>query len=103
MFGRWTNPSLRAREVQLAQCGKECFLVPDEKKFPVCAPSSCTFSCAGLHAAYVRAREWKYEEVAAKAARMMEQRCGWHPKLLGGSVEQAQRALRWGNRSVHKC
>ena len=97
----WSGPSQAERKMEAKQCPKSCFLLPTEMKFPVC-DTSCKQSCAGLHAAYVRAREWKYDDVAARAAREMEKSCGWHPKLLGGTVEQAQRSLRWANRSVHQ-
>jgi hypothetical protein len=96
------NPSTHERKDEVKQCGKQCFLLPTELKYPVCDLKTCSFSCAGLHAAYVRAREWKHEEVAQKAASMMESRCGWHPKLLGGTIDQARRSLRWANRSVHQ-
>ena len=96
----WLNPSMSERKEESAHCPKGCFLMPGELKFPVC-DKDCRISCAGLHAAYVRAREWKYDEVASKAAKQMETSCGWHPKLLGNTIEQAQRSLRWAKRSVH--
>jgi hypothetical protein len=98
----WASPSKTTRKEEALKCPKSCFLIPESLKFPVCDPSSCRLSCAGLHAAYVRAREWKYDEVAARAAKLMESNCGWHPKLLGGTIEQAQRTHRWARRSIHQ-
>lgn len=96
----WESPSKSARELMSKQCKKDCFLMQSELKFPVC-DTSCQYSCSGIHAAYVRAREWKYESVAIQAAKMLQKQCGWHPHMLGGSLEQSKRTLRWANRSIH--
>jgi hypothetical protein len=96
----WDNPSKKTREKEALQCPKECFLMPNELKFPICEPD-CKLSCSGLHAAYVRAREWKYNSVSLHAMQLMEHKCGWHPKLLGGSIENVRRTHRWAKRGIY--
>ena len=43
-----------------------CFLLPEEKKFPICG-NDCTLDCRAINSAYVRARQHKYPNVAIKA------------------------------------
>ena len=57
-----------------AECGDKCFLLPDEEKFPICASprvtggtSTCEIDCGGAQSAFIRARQWGYEEVADKS------------------------------------
>lgn len=62
--------------------GKQCFLRPDSQNqgksaFPICpacrdpnVPCSCQPDCKGIVAAKVRARQWKYDEEAARANRL---------------------------------
>jgi hypothetical protein len=79
-FKAWKSPKRSERVKLHAQCPK-CFLLirGNEYKFPVCN-SNCTYDCNGIHAAFVRARQFKYDEVAVKARRLLEQQCGWNPK-----------------------
>jgi hypothetical protein len=53
----------------LQKCGKSCFLVPDQLKFPICNKDAppCKYNCRGLKAASSRAGEWKYTRVLEKS------------------------------------
>ncbi len=51
------EPSTHQRTVMRRKCGRKCFLGPD-KSFPICAKNTCTVNRKGLHAAYIRARQW---------------------------------------------
>jgi len=78
----WKSRSpLRGRERhQLkAECGDKCFLLPEEEKFPICpspritgGKSSCEIDCGGVQAAFNRAKQWKYPEIAKKAEKLLE-------------------------------
>ena len=68
----------KEREELMKMCGKQCFLMPEQQKFPIC-PSlregqkcKCKVSCQGLNAAYIRANEWKYPKVSAVAKKLQE-------------------------------
>ena len=50
-------PNSAERTTMLKKCGKKCFLGPD-KSFPICAKGTCKVNDKGLHAAYVRAKQW---------------------------------------------
>ncbi len=61
-------------------CGSRCFLLPKEEKFPICKACSknrcdCEPDCRALAAAYVRAKQWDYPEVAKKAKRLRDTYC----------------------------
>jgi hypothetical protein len=58
------------RRALLDRCGEKAFLKPDELKFPIVNPLSkdCKPDCKMIHAAYVRAKEWHYNDIASKAA-----------------------------------
>ena len=65
----------RPRETLLKKCGKKCFLVPKHKAFPVCAKCSkgkcdCQLDCRGVVSAKVRARQYHYPLIAAKASKL---------------------------------
>lgn len=62
------------RRTQEGICGKNCFLLPDEYKFPIC-DLDCALNCNKVHAAYVRAKEWKYENISRKAATILKTQC----------------------------
>ncbi len=78
------SPDTRQRTVMLKRCGKKCFL-GTHKSFPICRKNTCKRDKAGVHAAYVRAREYtsiskrrgsrkktaKYSRIANKAKRML--------------------------------
>ena len=63
-----------------AECGDKCFLLPDEEKFPICASpritggtSTCEIDCGGVASAYIRARQWGYDDVADKAKKIVKE------------------------------
>jgi hypothetical protein len=58
-----------------ATCGDSCFLMPNEEKFPICSihDGGCKPDCRGILSAKMRARQWGYNEVAAKADRLIEE------------------------------
>ena len=51
------SPNTTQRTIMLKKCGKKCFLGP-KKSFPICAKGTCKINDKGLHAAYVRAKQW---------------------------------------------
>ena len=76
----WSNlkPGFHQRTVMLNKCGKKCFLGPG-KTFPICKKNTCRVSKKGIHAAFVRAREYlsitgkrKYRNISIKAKRMLK-------------------------------
>src|SRR5581483_10599205 len=74
----------RERHELLNKCGNKCFLLPEEEKFPICAKlesgNDCQIDCRGVQAAYNRARQYKYQEVANKAGQILEKDCGRIPR-----------------------
>ncbi len=50
------------REEVYDKCGAKCFLIPKERKFPVCerGTKTCKADCGGLISAKIRARQWGY-------------------------------------------
>ena len=62
------------REHIAEKCGDAAFLLPSERKFPIVSPFSggCKPDCKMLHAAYVRAKQWSYNEIAGKAEAMLK-------------------------------
>ena len=65
------KPSQRERTVMRKKCGSKCFLGPGTS-FPICKKHTCSVSKKGVSAAYVRAREWKYNKTASKAKRLLK-------------------------------
>jgi hypothetical protein len=75
----WSSkkPGTHQRTIMLKKCGKKCFLGPN-KSFPICTKNTCKINKKGVHAAYVRAREYstikgtqKYKNIAKKSYRML--------------------------------
>ena len=77
------QPGTHQRTVMMKKCGKKCFLGPN-KTFPICTKNTCKTNKKGVHAAYVRAREYmtikgkrsrkgsaNYKKIADKAHRML--------------------------------
>ena len=67
----WTGwkrekPGYHQKTVMLKKCGKKCFLGKN-KKFPICKKNTCKISRKGVYAAYVRARQYKYNKISKKA------------------------------------
>lgn len=58
LLKKWSKnkPSFHQRTLMEKNCGKKCFL-GSKKSFPICYKNTCKISRAGVHAAYVRARE----------------------------------------------
>ena len=79
---RTQKPSYHQKTIMLKNCGKKCFL-GTKKSFPICSKNTCKINRKGIHAAYVRAREYesitgtrskrckKYKEIARKAYNML--------------------------------
>ncbi len=76
---KWSKyaPGTHQRTVMMKKCGTKCFLGP-HKSFPICRKGTCKRNHAGIHAAYVRAREMtertkksKYRKIASRAKRML--------------------------------
>lgn len=64
------------------KCGQKCFLGKNET-FPICPHCSlyegdcnCRISCKGATAAFIRANQWKYPEIAKAADRILKEKCG---------------------------
>lgn len=65
------KPSRQERVIMLQNCGHKCFLGPGTS-FPICKRNTCKISQRGIHSAYNRARQWKYDKVASKASSLMK-------------------------------
>lgn len=85
----------KEREATLKRCGAQCFLVPEELKYPVCPkvspPYSCNFDCDGIRAQrnityLINNRHTVSEEAKARALfargeanKLGVAHCGWLP------------------------
>lgn len=60
--------TVEEREEVYDKCGAKCFLMPNERKFPVCARDTkdCKADCGGLLSAKIRARQWGYWPLVEK-------------------------------------
>ena len=67
---RKEKPGVHERTVMYTRCGSKCFLGP--KTFPICTKKTCTINPRGVHAAYTRARQWKYTRIATRARQLMK-------------------------------
>jgi hypothetical protein len=86
------------REEVLSHCGKKCFLMPEQKKFPICKMCSkntcqCKPDCKGLRAAKIRAGQWGYEAVKQKAMKIYEEQ---------GCASKLAKKKKFGNASLPK-
>jgi hypothetical protein len=68
---KYLKPGHHERTVMLKRCGRKCFLGP-RKTFPICKKNTCKVSSKGLHAAYIRARQWKHKNISRKAYKMLQ-------------------------------
>jgi len=60
--------SVSERRRVLQKCGSSCFLLPKQKKFPICNKQlPCTYNCRGLKASSARAGQWKYLDVLKRS------------------------------------
>lgn len=64
--------SPRIRRKMLETCGEKAFLMPDKLKFPVVDPDTCEYHCGMIYSAYIRAKQFKYTDVAAKARELFK-------------------------------
>jgi len=71
------KPSFHQRTVMLKKCGKKCFL-GTKKSFPICKKNTCKINKKGVHAAFIRAREYlsitgkrKYRNISIKAKKLL--------------------------------
>ncbi len=69
----------KERHQIMNECGAKCFLHPGEK-FPICpsprmgnGKSICKIDCGGVQAAKIRAAQWGYEDVEAKADKILKE------------------------------
>ena len=78
----------KARERLYSACGPDAFLLPNKEqrgksKFPIAAKCGtgtegmcdCKIDCGGVQAAYNRARQYKYDNVAAAAQEILQNVC----------------------------
>lgn len=69
----------KERNELLGKCGERCFLLPEQKKFPVCSAlrvgEGCKINCKGLLSAKIRARQYKYSKVAELAEKLEKLHC----------------------------
>ena len=65
------KPGFHQRTVMFKKCGKKCFL-GSKKSFPICKKNTCKISKKGVHAAYVRARQYHRIGVSAKAKKLLK-------------------------------
>ena len=68
----------KQREQLAKSCGKKCFLLRNQKKFPVCPRCNgnvctCKPSCEGLRAARIRAAQWHYKQVKETAEKLLKE------------------------------
>lgn len=71
------------RRRKLERCGKGCFLMPKEMKFPICSKNSCAVDCKALLAAKIRAKQWGYSQVGRAADRIARLRkCRWTKRSM---------------------
>ena len=67
-WGTKKPTSVGQRNTLLENCGDSCFLIPQQKKFPICNKTlPCTYNCRGIKGASSRAGEWKYNAVLSKS------------------------------------
>ena len=63
------------RNIMLDRYGKDAFLIPEQKKFPIINPNTGKVSCKMLKAAKMRAMQHNYLDVARKANSLMTEHC----------------------------
>jgi len=67
------SPSTKQRIIMFKKCGKKCFLGP-KKSFPICIKNTCKVSKRGVHAAYMRARQWGKAKRTYKSSKPVHSR-----------------------------
>lgn len=78
-WGRKAPKTVHERRALLARCGARAFLDPKGMKFPVMPKrGACTVDCAGLRAAYARAKQYGHRKAAAQAKKLAGRAaCAW--------------------------
>lgn len=74
----WSNDSpklLSQRRKMLQKCGDTCFLKPDTLSFPICPNNICKIDCRGVTSAYIRASQWKYNNIKKTAKAIKKKKC----------------------------
>jgi hypothetical protein len=68
----WKNekPGYHQKTIMLKKCGKKCFLGPN-KSFPICKKNTCTITSKGVYSAYIRARQYKRNNISKKAKKLL--------------------------------
>jgi len=88
------SPKKGKERIQLMKkCGKDCFLLPSKMAFPVCArlngKKNCIKDCRGILSAKIRARQWKYKNVAKRSQRIGKKiGCSWVKSAKSASRKQ---------------
>jgi hypothetical protein len=119
----------RERHQLKAECGNKCFLLPEEEKFPICpsprvtgGKSKCELDCGGIQSAKIRAAQWKYLDVEAKADILLEKcrrgdlkhflpsspKISKSPKVLpsarrGGKMDKHTKKVTWNDEKDCGC
>jgi len=99
------------RQTVRSNCGRKCFLMPAQMKFPICrscgrSHCSCAPDCSALKAAVIRSGQWGYQGVHRRARKMFDDLgCAWTAAssknkkktktktMKSGSFEQSSRSL----------
>ena len=68
----WKNdkPGYQQRTIMLKNCGRKCFL-GSKKSFPICKKNTCKISSQGVYSAYIRARQYKRNNISRKAKKLL--------------------------------
>ena len=64
------KPGYHQRTLMMRRCGKKCFLGP-KKTFPICKKNTYKISDKGVYAAYIRARQYKHNNISRKANKLL--------------------------------
>lgn len=76
-WGQKKPHTVGERRQVMEKFGPDCFLIPSQKKFPICNKTSVsskpTYNCKGLKAASSRAGEWKYKNVLKTSKKLTKE------------------------------
>ena len=61
------------RNKLIETCGNDAFLMPEKLKFPVKNIKTCEYDCRLLYAAYIRAKQFHYTDIAEKAKKLLKE------------------------------
>ena len=65
------KPGAHQKTVMMKKCGKKCFLGP-KKTFPICKKNTCKISKKGLYSAYIRAQQYRKQNISKKAKNLIK-------------------------------